>query len=154
MKSRHRRPSQGEEASLLGPSPLVLGSWVRLTASSDPWLKQFREMRGRVERDDGLTVEVRLPGGELISLWRTEVKPVGAIPQGQQSHHERLVDQAVPGIALLTERRRAGLTQVDIARAMGVSVPRISQIEAGAAIRPVTASRYLQALCTVSASAA
>ncbi len=154
MNSRNRRPSEGEEASLLGLSPLVLGSWVRLIASSDPWLKQYRGMRGRVERDDGLTVEVRLPGGELVSLWREEVKPVGAMPQGQRSPHERLVDQAVPGTALLAERRRAGLTQLDIATAMGVSVPRISQIEAGAAIRPATASRYLEALCIVSASAA
>jgi DNA-binding XRE family transcriptional regulator len=154
VNSRNQPPLLGDEASLLGLSPLVIGSSVRLTASSDPWLKQYRGTRGRVERDDGLTVEVRLPGGELISLWRNEVKPVSALPHGQRSHHERLAGQAVPGIALLAERRRAGLTQLDIATVMGVSVPRISQIEAAAAIRAVTACRYLEALCTVGASAA
>ncbi|MDQ6899550.1 MAG: helix-turn-helix domain-containing protein [Candidatus Dormibacteraeota bacterium] len=157
MSSQSQRPSQDEEALVLELEPLLIGTWVTVFCSNDPWLKRYSRKRGRVERDDGLIVEVRLPGGDLVSLWRNEVEPVASLPRGRagrRSPHQLLIQQGVvPGIALQAERRRAGLTQLDIATAMGVSVPRISQIEAGP-VRAATATRYLEALSMARASAA
>ena len=135
-------------------SSLVAGTFVRVRRTSDPWLRRYSGSRGRVVRDDGLVADVVLLDGDLVSLWRGEVEP---LPAGL--HDERwerlLTDQdSVPGFSLQLERQRAGLTQMAIAIAMGVSVPRISQIESLPGVRAATAVRYLDALRTAAADAA
>jgi hypothetical protein len=142
--------------------PLLVGSIVRVICSKDSWLERYSGMQARVERDAGLVVDVLLPSGDLLSLWREEVEPIESRwhaqadpPTALPKPHKRSGQQgAVPGFSLQAERRRAGLTQVAIAMAMGVSVPRISQIEARPAVRSATASRYLIALRAARASAA
>jgi DNA-binding XRE family transcriptional regulator len=139
--------------------PLPAGSWVRVTCAGDAWLQRFTGMRGQVERDDGLIVDVLLPGGSLMSFWRNEVhvlvsRPTPRSGRGPQSKEYWVRQLAVPGRLLQRQRRRAGVTQAAIATVMGVSVPRISQIETAPALRSVTAARYLEALRIASLSAA
>ncbi len=139
--------------------PLPAGSWVRVTCAGDAWLQRYRGMRGQVERDDGLIVDVLLPGGSLMSFWRDEVhvlvsRPTSRSGRSPVSQETQVRQLAVPGFALQAERRRSGLTQLAIATAMGVSVPRISQIETGPTVRSATVGRYLEALRTAQMTAA
>jgi DNA-binding XRE family transcriptional regulator len=139
--------------------PLPAGSWVRVTCARDAWLQRYSGMRCQVERDDGLIVDVLLPGGSLMSFWRNEVHVLVSRPtlrsgRGPQSEERQDRQLEVPGRSLQRQRRRAGVTQAAIATVMGVSVPRISQIEAAPAVRSVTAARYLEALRMASLSAA
>jgi hypothetical protein len=142
--------------------PLLLGSIVRVICSKDSWLERYSGMQARVERDDGLVVDVLFVNGDLLSFWRDEVEPVESMSHFQADERAALPEPRqrsgqqgpIPGFSLQAERRRAGLTQVAIATAMGVSVPRISQIEARPAVRNATATRYLVALRAARASAA
>ncbi len=143
-------------------APLPAGTFVRVSRTRDPWLRRYSGLRARVEEDNGLIAEVMLPGGDLVSLWSYEVEPLAsqmrgrvversedAAPQGLRTRHH-----LAPGFLLQSERRRAGLTQMAIAAAMGVSVPRISQIESLPRVRTATAMRYLSALRAATTSAA
>ena len=47
--------------------------------------------------------------------------------------------------AMIRARARAGLTQTDVARAMGVSQPRIARIESGKNVSLETLKRYAHA---------
>jgi hypothetical protein len=138
--------------------PLPAGSLVRIIPARDPWLRRYIGVPALVGQDDGLVVEVLLPCGHLMSFWRNEVEPLSPTPQDRANQRVESVGPdehpAVPGHSLRAERRRAGLTQAAIATVMGVSVPRISQIEAAATVLTVTAGRYLEALRIASQSAA
>jgi DNA-binding XRE family transcriptional regulator len=142
--------------------PLPAGSLVRVISAKDPWLRRYSGMRARVGQDDGLVVEVLLSCGHLMSFWRNEVEPVAPTSQDWAYQGPDAVEPpeppgehgAVPGPLLQAERHRAGLTQAAIATVMGVSVPRISQIEAAPTVLAVTATRYLEALRIASLSAA
>ncbi|MDQ6790308.1 MAG: helix-turn-helix transcriptional regulator [Candidatus Dormibacteraeota bacterium] len=90
-----------------------------------------------------------------MSFWRDQVEPVAAPtirgdacqrPASGDFHQILGGHDPVCGASLKARRREAGLTQAGIASAMGVSVPRVSQIEAAPAVRTVTATRYLEAL--------
>jgi len=151
------------DASTQGdPDRLPVGSLVRVIHATDPWLRRYSGMRALVGRDDGLSVDVLLSCGHLMSFWRSEVRPLTATTDvwadqgsGSKEPHDILLeDGAVSGHSLQGQRRRSGLTQAAIARVMGVSVPRISQIEAAPAVRTVTATRYLEALQRARATAA
>ena len=134
-------------------SSLAAGTFVKVGRTSDPWLRRYSGSRGRVVRDDGVVADVMLLGGDLVSLWRGEVEPLPEVSHDEA--RERLADEDyVPGFSLQLERHRAGLTQMAIAGAMGVSVPRISQIESLPGVRAATAIRYLDALRTAAADAA
>ncbi len=157
-----RSGSLRQEMSLGRVEPLRAGSLVRVAHASDPWLRRYRGMRGSVQQDDGHVVEVVLGSGALMSFWRTEVEPLAPSVDRRPSQHSNCEEprdlvaqrEAVSGPSLQAERRRAGLTQHVVATAMGVSVPRISQIEARAAVRAATVMRYLQALRIAMAPAA
>jgi DNA-binding XRE family transcriptional regulator len=159
---RKTKLSLGDASTQGRPDPLPAGSLVRVIHARDPWLRRYSGMRGHVQQDDGLIVEVLLSCGHLMSFWRSEVKPLTATTDiwshkgsGSGEPHDRPVEHgAVPGRSLQERRRRAGVTQAAIATVMGVSVPRISQIEAVPAVRTVTATRYLEALRRARATAA
>ncbi len=154
------RLSLADASSLCKPDPLAAGSLVRVIPSRDPWLRQYTGMRGRVRGDDGLIVEVLLPCGQLMSFWRNEVEPLtgstgSRVYEGSEEPLKLLVKYgSVSGGSLQGQRHRVGVTQAAIATVMGVSVPRISQIEAAPAVRTVTAARYLEALRLARLSAA
>ncbi len=152
----------GDAASQVKLDRLPAGSLVRIIHTNDPWLRRYGGMRASVGQDDGLIVEVLLSCGHLMSFWRNEVAPIsvttdswGHEGSGLGEPHDLLVEHgAVPGRSLQGQRRRTGVTQAAVATVMGVSVPRISQIEAAPAVRTVTAARYLEALRIASPSAA
>jgi DNA-binding XRE family transcriptional regulator len=144
------------------PDLLPVGTVVRVIHATDPWLRRYSGMQARVRQDDGLVVEVLLSCGHPMSLWRNEVAPIAATTDSwgyegsgsAEPHAFPIRERPVPGFSLQGKRRRAGVTQAAIAKVMGVSVPRISQIEAARAVRTVTAARYLEALRIASPSAA
>ncbi len=132
-------------------APLPRGSLVRLSCVGDPWLSRYHGLFGRVVTSDGTVVEVALSAGSVVSFWRHEVTrltaPYEPPAKLTESNSESLVSStAVPGFSLQAERQRAGLTQRAMARAMGVTVQRISQIEGQLAVRPPTVARYVLAI--------
>jgi DNA-binding transcriptional regulator YiaG len=141
---------------------LPAGTLVRVGRTGDAWLRRYSGLHARVVSDDGVITDVMLPGGDLVSLWRSEVESVSSAFHArvgqrleQPARDSLLAGQdRVPGFSLQVERHRAGLTQMAVARAMGVSVPRISQIESRRAVRAATATRYLSALRAATANAA
>jgi DNA-binding XRE family transcriptional regulator len=158
-----RSPARRGDPSPGKASPLAAGSLVRVIRVKDPWLRRYSGMRARVGHDDGLVVEVLLPCGDLVSFWRDQVEPVAAPtnrgaacqrPASGDVHQILRGHDPVGGASLKARRREAGLTQAAIASAMGVSVPRVSQIEAALAVRIVTATRYLEGLRRARATAA
>jgi DNA-binding transcriptional regulator YiaG len=130
----------------MASQPVLVGSVVRVICSKDPWLERYSGMHARVECADGLVVDVLLPSGDLQSFWRNEVEPLPSVPSPAEEQSALTDEGMVRGFSLQVQRRRAGLTQMALAAAMGVSVPRISQIEARRGVRNATARRYLEAI--------
>src|ERR1700730_13029968 len=122
---------EGKTKVLLADAPtqghldrLPVGTLGKVIYATDPWLRRYRGMRAVVGRDDGLSVDVLLSCGHLMSFWRSEVKPLTATTDiwaeqgsGSKEPHDILLeDGAVSGHSLQGERRRSGVTQAAIAR--------------------------------------
>lgn len=66
----------------------------------------------------------------MAKNWR-EVRAAAALDEGRVAAKRRQLDRAIQAHRLAEIRRRRSLTQSEVATAMGVQQPRISQIERG-----------------------
>ncbi len=103
--------------------------------SNAPETLAVAESRGKHARDGVLTV----PFSKLSNAWKQDPEFI--------SEYERMGTDMVLAFALSDARREAGLTQVELAKAMGTSQAAIARLEGGK-VKPTweTVERYAKAL--------
>ncbi|MDQ6897985.1 MAG: helix-turn-helix domain-containing protein [Candidatus Dormibacteraeota bacterium] len=120
------------------------GTGVRVVPGRDAGLDRYRGASGQVVSDDGLVVEVAIPGAGRISFWRREVDLIAEAGSGKWAAPPG--EEDLPGRSLREERLAAHLTQAVLAKALGVSVPRVSGIERQSWVSRPVALRYRAAI--------
>ena len=72
------------------------------------------------------------------------IERVGGVEEAERRRKAQMAHQS--GLRLAEERKRHGLTQAQLAQAMGVSPGRVSQIERGELATIDAVARYVEAL--------
>jgi predicted XRE-type DNA-binding protein len=78
----------------------------------------------------------------------SEVRTAAGLDEARVSEHRRRLDEEVRTHRLVEIRRRRDLTQAQVASAMGVRQPRVSQLESGdlSHVEVATLRSYVSAL--------
>lgn len=79
------------------------------------------------------------------SKWDREALAAEVFPD-ERAQARREIDAYVVGFRLAEQRKRAGLTPVQVAEAMGVTKGRVSQIERGSVATMELVGRYAAAI--------
>ena len=130
----------------------AVGAWAKIKAchaakmkSSDEYRKNYQAVSGRISQEQAKGRE-RLfkQGGKKLAECR------GSIPGFSENESLLRVKTAIQ-IALLKAREKAGLSQAQLGKILGIPQPNVSRIENASNITLKSFSEYLAACgCTIS----